>query len=175
MTNRSGCATVDTPRPIAPRLSHGALVVITVFNALSALAGGIAILAGLLPLPPSMLEGSPFDSFFWPGVILLFVIGGSQTVSALLLLWRWKSSLLWSAVAGFGLIIWIFVETGIIGGSSWLQILYFATGVAQLTLVLALLGVVTRRPPSAPALTPPELPPVFGNSVDEIRIRSEHG
>lgn len=39
--------------------------------------------------------------------------------------------------------IWIFIETGITG-ISWLQVVYFATGVAQL--VLALLGVVRWLP-----------------------------
>lgn len=63
----------------------------------------------------------------------------------MLLLGR-RSSLPWAAVAGFGMVIWIFVETGIIAGISWLQVLYFATGVTQLVLVLALLGVVRWLP-----------------------------
>lgn len=166
---------MDMSRPIAPQLRHWMLVIVTVFNALSALAGGIAILAGLLPLPLSMLEGSPFDSFFWPGVILLLVVGGTQSVSAILLLRRRNASLLWSAVAGFGMIIWIFVETGIIQGSSWLQILYFATGAAQLALVLALLGVVSRHSRGSSVQSLVELPPVFGNTGDTIHIHAEHG
>ncbi|MES2170326.1 MAG: hypothetical protein V4479_06330 [Actinomycetota bacterium] len=123
------------------------LVVVTVFNALSALAGGIAILAtGGLGMPLSMLEGGPFTSFTGPGLILLIVIGGTQVLSAVLLLLRKQSALLWTAVAGFGMTIWIFVETGIISGTSWLQVLYFATGVVQLALILALLGVVRWLP-----------------------------
>ena len=51
------------------------------------------------------------------------------------------------------MIIWIFVETGIIAGISWLQVIYFATGTTQLILVLALLGVVgwLPRAPLQPA------------------------
>jgi len=125
------------------RLAYWALVVVTVFNALSAVAGGIAILAtGGLGMPISMLASGPFDSFVVPGLILLIVVGGTQAASATLLLARAESSLAWSAVAGFGMIIWIFVETGIIAGISWLQVVYFATGTAQLVLVFALLGVV---------------------------------
>jgi hypothetical protein len=48
--------------------------------------------------------------------------------------------------------IWIFIETGIIAGISWLQALYFATGVAQLILVLALLGVVRWLPRETPTV-----------------------
>lgn len=126
------------------------LAAVTMFNALSALAGGIAILAtGGLGMPSSMLDGSPFSGFIWPGVILLVVIGGSQVVATVLLLGRHPSALLWSAVSGFGMVIWIFVETGIIRGFSWLQAVYFATGILQLVLVLALLGVAGWLPRAA--------------------------
>lgn len=132
------------------RVAYWSLVVVTVFNALSALAGGIAIIAtNGLGMPVSMLRSGPFDSFLVPGFILIVVVGGTQTTAALLLLARAESSLIWSAVAGFGMIIWIFVETGIIGGSSWLQVLYFVTGTAQLALVLALLGILRRIPRAA--------------------------
>jgi len=125
------------------RAVRWALVVVSAFNALSAIGGGTAILAtGGLGMPLSMLSSGPFSSFTGPGLILLIVIGGTQTVAAVLLLHRRPSALAWAAVAGFGMIIWIFVETGIIAGMSWLQVLYFATGVLQLALVLALLGVV---------------------------------
>ena len=126
------------------------LVVVTVFNALSALAGGVAVAAADgFGMPYSMLTNGPFTSFLWPGIILLVVVGGTQVIAAALLLARRESALLWSAVAGFGMLIWILVETGIIAGLSWLQALYFATGALQLILVLALLGVVAwlpRRP-----------------------------
>lgn len=119
------------------------LVVFTVFNALSAIGGGIAILTtNGLGMPAAFLASGPFTTFFWPGLILLIVVGGSQTLAATLLLMRRESSLLWSAVAGFGMIIWIFTETGLIRGFSWLQVLYFATGTVQLVLVVALLGIV---------------------------------
>jgi len=127
-------------------MARAALVIVTVFNALSALAGGIAILTGWLVMPDSMLANGPFDSFVWPGVILLVVVGGTQTLASVLLLLRRESALVWSAVSGFGMTIWIFVETGIIAGISWLQGLYFATGTVQLVLVLALLGVVGWMP-----------------------------
>ncbi|PJJ63322.1 hypothetical protein [Compostimonas suwonensis] len=119
------------------------LVVITLFNALSAIGGGIGILVtDGLGMPDSFLEGGPFSTFVWPGVILLVVIGGSQALAGGLLLARRDSALLWSAVAGFGMVIWIFVETGMIRGISVLQILYFVTGALQLALVFALLGIV---------------------------------
>jgi hypothetical protein len=88
------------------------------------------------------------------------VVGGSQTLAAVLLLARRTSALLWSAVAGFVMMIWIFVETGIIRGLSWLQWVYFVTGAVQVILVLALLGIVgwlpraSLRPPFPPYRAP---------------------
>ena len=129
------------------RTARWALVVVSAFNALSAVGGGVAILAtGGLGMPLSMLSSGPFSSFTGPGLILLIVIGGTQTAATVLLLRRRQSARAWAAVAGFGMIIWIFVETGIIAGISWLQVLYFATGVLQLALVLALLGIVAWLP-----------------------------
>jgi len=43
--------------------------------------------------------------------------------------------------AGFGMLIWIFVELAMIRQYSWLQAVYFARGVLELSLVLALLGI----------------------------------
>lgn len=128
-------------------LAFWSLVVVTVFNALSAIGGGIAVVAtDGIGMPYSMLANGPFTSFLWPGVILLLVVGGSQALAAVLLLARRESAPLWSAVAGFVMIIWIFVEIGIIAGFSWLQALYFATGALQLVLVFALLGIVAWLP-----------------------------
>ena len=133
-----------------------ALVGITGFNALSAIGGGIAVLVtNGLGMPTSMLASGPFISFTWPAVILAVVVGGSQVLAGVLLVARREVSLLWAAVAGFVMLIWIFVETIMIGGGSFLQVLYFATGGAQIILVLALLGVVAWLPrqPLRPAST----------------------
>ena len=99
-----------------------------------------------LGMPHSFLDNSPFASFFWPAFLLLVVIGGTQTLATMLLLGRRVSALLWTAVAGFSMIIWILVETIMIRGFSWLQGIYFTTGVVELILVLALLGIVPWLP-----------------------------
>lgn len=129
------------------RLGYWALTVVTAFNALSAIAGGVAIVAtGGLGMPASFLANGPFESFTWLGLILLFVVGGSQAVATVLLLLRRDSALVWSVVAGFAMLIWIFVEIALIAETSWLQVLYFVTGTVQLALLFALLGVVSWLP-----------------------------
>lgn len=124
----------------------GALIV-SAFNTLSAAAGGVGMLVtNGLGMPPAMLDGSPFSSFAVPALVLLVVVGGTQAVATWLLVARRESALAWAAVAGFGMLIWIFVETMVIRGGSWLQVLYFSTGVIQIALVLALLGVAAWLP-----------------------------
>ena len=99
-----------------------------------------------LGMPAESLTGSPFTSFAVPALILIAVVGGTQALATGLLVARRESGLLWSAVAGIGMLIWIFVETIVIRGGSWLQVLYFTTGTVQVVLVLALLGVVVWLP-----------------------------
>lgn len=68
-----------------------------VFNALSAVGGGIGmVVADGLSMPRSLLADTPFTTFTVPGLILLVVVGGTQLVSAVLLLARRKPALLWS-------------------------------------------------------------------------------
>lgn len=119
------------------------LIVLTAFNAITAAGGGIAMVAtDGLGMPDSFLASGPFRTFLWPGLILLIVVGGTQALAAVLLVARREAALLATAVAGFGLQIWIFGETIMIGGGSWLQLVYFGTGSLQLIFVLALIGIV---------------------------------
>ena len=139
MTTRTGYA--------SPRWQRGTLLGLTWFNLVTAVGGGIALASGVMPalgLPLSLLEGSGFTDYLWPGVILAVVIGGTQL--APLVAHRMRFDAAWGlfAVAGFGMMTWIFIETGIIGGQSALQVTYFATGLAQCVLVLLVLGVWPR-------------------------------
>ncbi|MEA5455170.1 hypothetical protein SPF06_10600 [Sinomonas sp. JGH33] len=129
------------------RLEWRLAIAVAGFNALSAIGGGAgALLTDGLGAPRSILDSTPFRSFVLPALILLVVVGGTQTVAAVQLVRRAPSSLLWSAVAGFGMIIWITTEVMMILGFSWLQVLYFAAGVLQLALTFALLGIVSWLP-----------------------------
>lgn len=140
------------------RLARRITVGVTVFNAVTAVSGGVAIiLTGGLGMSASMLYNSPFDSFLWPGIILIAIVGGTQLVAAVLILARRSSALLWVAVAGFSMVIWIFVETGIIGGFSWLQGLYFATGLLQIILVVGILAAAVRENTAVFTSAPPRV------------------
>jgi hypothetical protein len=129
--------------PIPYRTVTRLLAALTLFGALSALAGAVlAIAANGAGVPLKYLADSPFPSYAVPGFILGVVVGGTQLAAAIALLRRQRIALLLSAIAGFGMLIWIFVELVIIRQYSWLQSAYFALGVLELILVLALLGIL---------------------------------
>lgn len=130
-------------------LVRWALIVVGGFNALSAIGGGIGLLTpGSMGMPVEIIAGSIFPDFVWPAIILLVVIGGTQTLAVVEELRRARWARFWAAVAGIAMLIWIFVELAIMGGYSVLHGIYFVTGLIQVILVLALLDVapgVVRR------------------------------
>lgn len=130
---------------VANRVLSICLVVMLAFGSVSSIVGSVFVIAADgAGLPQSYLTGTPFDSYLIPGLILGVVVGGTQVVGAVAVLARWRSALVLSAVAGFGMVIWIFVELAVIDEYSWLQTPYFVLGIAQLATVIALTGVAPR-------------------------------
>lgn len=131
----------DRPRTFAVWF----LFVLLIAQAVGAIGGGIALVAGpqgeILHMPVSQLEGSPFDSFLIPGLVLLIVLG-VLPLAAAIGFWRRRSWAWWAAgVVGCGLIIWIVVEMMVID-YHWLQLAY---GVMGALIVLACLPHSVRR------------------------------
>ena len=135
--------------PASARFVSGILVALLLFGAVSSFAGAVlAFNAESVGVPLEFLAKTPLTSFVVPGLILGVVVGGSQLMAAIVLLTHHRTSLRWGTVAGFGMLIWIFVEIAIIETYSWLQSLYFGLGALELIFVLALLGI-------APSLASP--------------------
>jgi hypothetical protein len=125
------------------RLWWLALLIVGWFNLLSALSGGIGLLfADGLGMPLYLLDDSPFDSFVIPGLILLLIVGGTQALAVLLQHRRHPWYPAAAGVAGFGMVIWIYVEVALLPGYAFLMTLYFTTGVLQLVFLLLCLGIL---------------------------------
>ncbi len=141
------------------RMVRVPLLIIQGFVALTAFAGGIALIVGSLNrdvggviVPPQeFLEGSPFGSFVIPGLLLAVVLGGVHLVAFLMLVRRHRWAHFAAAAAGSAALIWIFVQMVYIPFSV-LQAVYFVCGLAELGLVLLGLGVL--RPLTADRVTP---------------------
>lgn len=128
---------------VAGTRPRAVLAVLLFFGAVSAFAGAVmAIGFDGAGLPLAVLQGSPFHSFVGPGLILGVVVGGTQFAAAFALANRHRWSLPAAAAAGFGMLIWIFMELAIIRSYSFLQAVYFGLGIAELIFVLVLLGLV---------------------------------
>ena len=98
------------------------------FNAVSAVGGGIALIAGGLGVPTDLLRHTPFESFVVPGMFLAVVIGGTALLGAIAVLAHWRRAPATSAAAGAVMVGWIAGETVLVEGFSWLQGLYLLTG-----------------------------------------------
>jgi len=103
---------------------------VLVFNALSAIGGGIGLITGTLPVPTMLLRNTPFTSFLIPALVLAIIVGGSALAGAIALQAQATRSRLISSAAGLIMVAWITAETILVRGFSWLQGLYLLTGIA---------------------------------------------
>jgi len=118
------------------------LMGLMLFQGISGLFGGFALVMDstgeLLQMPLSMLDGSPFESYLVPGIILLTILGIFPMI-VLYGLWK-KLDWAWSGalIVGAALIIWIGVEIWMVGyhPEPPLQIIYGSLAVILLILTL---------------------------------------
>ncbi|WP_441000128.1 hypothetical protein [Fodinibius sp. SL11] len=129
---------MNTPekRPI----SFYALLTLLFFQAASGLYGGTALImdptGNLLQMPTALLEGTSFQDFLIPGIILFSILG----IFPLIVLigswqrkpWAWPGAVLVS----IALIIWIAVQITMIGYAPEppLQLVYGLVGIVLLIL-----------------------------------------
>lgn len=117
------------------------LMALLLIQGLGGLAGGAALTAkpsgGIMKMPVSYLQGSPFSDYLIPGLILGLVLGIFPLV-VLAGLWRARTWAWYgSFVVGCGLVIWVMVEVTIIPYNV-LQPVFGAVGVLiALTTLLA--------------------------------------
>ena len=125
---------VRTRHPLS-RVATAALALEVVLG-IGALAGGLILMLAprgeILPLPLSALAGSPFDTYFVPGMILFGVLGFGPLAAARLAWMHHPLGPVAAFIVGAGLLIWVAVEVAIIGYSNEppLQAIYGILGVA---------------------------------------------
>lgn len=107
---------------------------------LSALYGGYAIVyTDVMQFPPDLLTTTPFDTFVIPGLILAFIVGGTQFIAAVLLWVRHKFMYEATAVAGFCLLIWMIAEVYMIPSHHFVQVIYLGFAVSILITLMFML------------------------------------
>ena len=124
--------TQSLPLTRAPLTVWGRILLVLFFtNGLAGVAGGIGVMKGLMPFPEVWLQGSPFHSYFLPGLILCVVVGGSQFAAAFVLLWRNSLAKIASLIAGLTLTAWMTGELTLIGFQAPIQVWFVALGLLE--------------------------------------------
>jgi hypothetical protein len=131
------------------------LVWVLGFVGITALPSGLLMMAfpdgALFGMPLTMLEFSPFETFFWPGA-LLFTFLGLLPLSAVWLLramrtpgWAGaperasprRAAWLAAGASGVATVVWIVTQIVMIRGFHVLHVVYGGAGLAIVTLALA--------------------------------------
>ena len=115
------------------------LAVIQTFIGITAIAGGLRLVSnpkGLPDVPLEWLLNSPFTNYFFPGLVLMIVIGFGYVVSGTVTFLRKGYSGSMAALLGICLILYMTIEFWFVGLRNFLQPLYFILGVIVLLLGL---------------------------------------
>jgi hypothetical protein len=124
--------TQPLPSTRAPLTVWGRILLVLFFtNGLAGVAGGIGVMKEIMPFPEVWLQGTPFHSYFLPGLILCVVVGGSQLAAAFLLLWHPAMARTASLIVGLVLTGWMIGELALIGFQAPIQIWFFALGLLE--------------------------------------------
>jgi hypothetical protein len=91
------------------------------FGALNAFGGGYYGMAGAEGVPKEWLEGSPFDDYFIPSLVLFVVVGGTFLAAAIAVFAKLRIARTAAYAASAIVLGWLAVETAIIGYVSWMQ------------------------------------------------------
>ena len=110
--------TTARQHPAGIRYGLGGLLA---FGALNAFAGGYYGMAGAEGVPKEWLDGSPFDDYFIPSLVLFAVVGGSFLAAAIAVFAQLRMARAAAFAAGSIVLGWLAVETAIIGYVSWMQ------------------------------------------------------
>jgi hypothetical protein len=117
------------------RTERFSLIGLLAFGALSTIAGGIALITGDISLPAEWLDGTPFDSYTVPALILALVVGSTQLAALVATLRHRPWATPAAGVAGAVLMGWIIGGVLIVGtrdsGMRTFQLIYFVTGLVE--------------------------------------------
>ena len=94
------------------------------FNAISSVGGGVALMTDVIPEQVQWVQHN-----YFPGVILMAIVGGSAALAAVAMVKRSPGWELVSLLSGMIMVFWIIGEVASIRGFHFLQVVYLVTGV----------------------------------------------
>ncbi len=106
-------------------------------NGFGAIAGGIAVMKDAMPFPDVWLQGTPFHSYFLPGLILFLAVGGSHFAAAYAIFRRHPLAKRPATFAGIVLTGWMIGELALIGFRAPIQVWFVGVGLLEFGLSFA--------------------------------------
>lgn len=106
-----------------------ALLTLLWFDATAAILGGIGLMQGKMGLPAEWLSHTSFTSYYFPGVILMAIVGGSSLIAAIATKKNLVGASLTSLVAGIIMLLWILGEIVSIREFHPLQVVFIISSI----------------------------------------------
>lgn len=109
------------------------LFILVCFITVSSIFSGLLMIigpdGGLLSLPLSLLDGTPFRNYFIPGILLTSVVGFANLFALLYNLQGSRNRYNWAMAGGVMIIGWITAQMILIKAFHWLHIFYLVIGI----------------------------------------------
>lgn len=122
------------------KILKSVLIISVTFIALTAIGGGIAMIAGIDKFPLEWLADSLFSNYTIPALLLAIIVGGSSLLATIMLIINQKTGFFISIFAGLIMMIFILAEVLILKqtppGPTVIEIFYFLMGLIVFLLSL---------------------------------------
>ena len=109
------------------------LFILVSFIAVTSILSGLLMIinpdGGVMNLPLSLLDGTPFKNFLIPGILLTTIVGGVNLLAVFYNMQRHVNRYNWAMAGGIMISGWIVVQMILIQAAHWLHFLYLGIGI----------------------------------------------
>lgn len=120
------------------------LFLMTCFIALSSIISGLMMMSNpngeIFNLPLSLLNGTPFNDYLLPGILLTLIVGIVNLHAVFYNVQNHPYRYDWAMAGGFIITVWIMVQVILTGMIHWLHFIYFLVGVLIILIAYQLKG-----------------------------------
>ena len=120
------------------------LFILVSFIAVTSTLSGLLMISnpdgGVLNLPLSLLDGTPFNDFLIPGILLTAVVGFVNLLAVFFNLQRHPNRYNWAIAGGMMISGWIITQMILIQTIHWLHFIYLGVGMLIILISYQLKG-----------------------------------
>lgn len=120
------------------------LFILISFVAVTATLSGLIMISnpdgGVMNLPHSLLDGTPFKDFLIPGILLSTIVSGVNLLAVFYNIRRHVNRYNWAMAGGIMISGWIVVQMILMQAAHWLHFLYLGIGILIILLAYQLKG-----------------------------------